>query len=279
MDMREQMRVGLAVLAIGGALASPASAAQPDPALSGALNGAALERGPDLLRDLDLDRALAEQSSVEQQGEANPAEAPTEVTAQMIDWVTASRDNGRLPFIVIDKVAAAMFVFTADGQPAGAAPTLLGIASGDDSTPGIGERDLAEIGPAERTTPAGRFVAHFGRAYGGATVLWVDFATSVAIHPVVTGNPRERRMQRLTSLTPEDNRITFGCINVPPDFYRDVLQPLFGESGGIVYILPETRPFEEVFPRMLVAAGAPPAPAPAPDKPQPIHTTSFSLGR
>lgn len=254
MDMRDQVRIGLVALAIGGAaLASPVPAAQQDPALLGALAGAAEERAPD------------------------PAAAPTFVTGQVIDWVIASRDNGRLPFIVIDKVAAAMFVFDAHGQLVGGAPALLGIASGDDSTPGIGERNLNEIGPAERTTPAGRFVARFGPAYGGHTVLWVDFANSVAIHPVVTSNPRERRLQRLESVSPEDNRITFGCINVPPDFFSNILEPLFGENGGIVYILPETRPFEDVFPRMQAAAGAPPVPTPEPLRPR--RVTSFTIGR
>jgi len=282
MDMRRQAGF-LASLLIGGAIASPLAAALPDPALAGALAGAGPERGPDLAQTLDLDRTLEQEIQLEQQAPADPTAAPTEVTTQVISWVVGSNDNGRLPFIVIDKVAAAMFVYTPDGQAAGSAPVLLGIASGDDSTPGIGERDLARIGPAERTTPAGRFIAHFGPAYGGHTVLWVDFADSVAIHPVVTSNPRERRLQRIQSITPDDNRITFGCINVPADFYRDVISPLFAESGGIVYILPETRPFEDVFPRMQVAAGA--FPAPEPDKPPPPpperrrHRTLFSIGR
>ncbi|HYJ52237.1 MAG TPA: hypothetical protein VEW04_03610 [Allosphingosinicella sp.] len=252
--------MGLIAVAIGSALASPAPAAQPSVAQFGAMAGA------------------AELSGGAEERAADPAAAPTQVTGQVIDWVVSSRDNGRLPFIVIDKVAAAMFVFDARGQLAGAAPALLGIASGDDSTPGIGERNLSEIGPAERTTPAGRFVARFGPAYGGHTVLWVDFANSVAIHPVITSNARERRAQRLASSSAEDNRITFGCINVPAAFYRDVLEPLFSEAGGIVYILPETRPFEDVFPRMQVASAIP-QPGPPPQRVRARRTTSFSIGR
>jgi hypothetical protein len=262
MNMSSRARTAFLALAIGGALAWPA-AAQPSPAAHGAHAGAQL--------------AIEAEAQFEAEPEPDPVAAPTPATAEVIRWVLASRDNGDRPFIVIDKVAAALFVFDASGMPIGAAPALLGIASGDDSTPGIGDRALSEIGPAERTTPAGRFVARFGPAYGGRTVLWVDFATSVAIHPVVSGTPRERRLQRLESRSPEDNRITFGCINVPVPFYRDVLQPLFGEAGGIVYILPETRPFEEVFPRMRLAASAPPGLAP--DKPPVTRTTSFSLGR
>ena len=62
------------------------------------------------------------------------------------------------------------------------------------------------------------------------------------------GPARERRLQRLRSQTPDDNRITFGCINVPAPFYADVIRPLFRGVGGIVYILPEITPVEEVFP-------------------------------
>jgi len=175
--------------------------------------------------------------------------APTsEEALELARWVIASRDNGELPFIVIDKVAAEVLAYDAEGQLLGFAPALLGIAHGDDATPGIGDRELNEIGPAERTTPAGRFLAQIGPAKGSQKVLWVDFTTSVALHPVITTNPRERRLQRLQSPTPKDNRITFGCINVPPEFYNDVVGPLFAGSGGMVYILPESKFLIEVFP-------------------------------
>ena len=54
-------------------------------------------------------------------------------------------------------------------------------------------------------------------------------------------------MQRLNSPTPKDNRITFGCINVPAKFYAKVIRPLFGKTTGVVYILPETKPLSDVF--------------------------------
>jgi hypothetical protein len=52
------------------------------------------------------------------------------------------------------------------------------------------------------------------------------------------------------SASPEDKRITYGCINVPVDFYEDTVRPLFRKGGGIVYVLPDTKPLEEVFPRV-----------------------------
>lgn len=186
--------------------------------------------------------------AIQPAGEVRVAAPTSEEALQLASWVIASRDNGELPFIVIDKIAAEVLVYGAEGQLLGFAPALLGIAHGDDATPGIGERELNEIGPAERTTPAGRFLAQIGPAKGSQKVLWVDFSTSVALHPVITSSPRERRLQRLQSPTPNDNRITFGCINVPPAFYSDVVSPLFAGNGGMVYILPESKFLIEVFP-------------------------------
>jgi len=73
-----------------------------------------------------------------------------------------SGDNRGLPFVIIDKVAAEVFVFGADGQLKGLAPALLGLARGDRSAPFVGDRELSRIRPQERTTPAGRFDAGFG---------------------------------------------------------------------------------------------------------------------
>lgn len=97
-----------------------------------------------------------------------PPVVRSEEAARLISWIEMSDDNGELPYIVIDKQAAALFLFDADGKLVGETPVLLGMAAGDDSTPGIGSKSLATIGPAERTTPAGRFVAKFGFAAGAS---------------------------------------------------------------------------------------------------------------
>jgi hypothetical protein len=161
--------------------------------------------------------------------------------------IVYSADNANLPFIIIDKVQAKVFVFDPQGQLRGAAPALLGFAVGDDSVPGIGHRKLSTIRPEERTTPAGRFVASLSRDLHGEEVLWVDYDAAVSLHRVVKGNPGERRAERLASATALDNRISYGCINVPVKFYDDVVSPSFKGTYGIVYVLPETRPARQVF--------------------------------
>ena len=75
----------------------------------------------------------------------------------------------------------------------------------------------------------------------------MDYDSALSLHPVVAGLPKERRAERLATPSPLDNRISFGCINVPVKFYENVVSPSFTGTNGIVYILPETRTAREVF--------------------------------
>ena len=181
---------------------------------------------------------------------APPVELPAlSVPAQRVTtWVAETGDNNALPYVVIDKPAAAIYAFDATGKPVGFGSVLIGRALGDDATPGVGSKSLAEIGPAEKTTPAGRYLAKFGLAAGHNKVLWVDYATSVAMHTIPTGNPKENRAKRMLSPEIDDNRITFGCINVPKALYNGKIAPLFAKKGGYVYILPDVKPLEDAFP-------------------------------
>lgn len=163
------------------------------------------------------------------------------------DWVVHSGDNQGMPFVIVDKRDANVFVFDAQGRLRGAAPALLGLARGDDAVSGIGDRALSEIRPEERITPAGRFVAMLGDNLRGEDVLWVDYDGAVSMHRVITSNPVECRAERLATPTPLDNRISYGCINIPAKFYENVVRPAFTGTKGIVYVLPETRSAREVF--------------------------------
>ena len=182
------------------------------------------------------------------------AEAASDDARRMADWVVAAGDNAGMPFVIIDKAAAKVFVFDPRGRLSGAAPALLGLARGDDIIPGIGQRKLADIGPADRVTPAGRFVASLGHDLGEKDVLWVDYGSGVALHRVITTNPREHRLRRLASASPSERRISYGCINVPAAFYDAVIDPAFAATSGVVYILPETRPIEQVFMQLTLQA-------------------------
>jgi len=156
--------------------------------------------------------------------------------------VVATSDNGRSAFFIIDKANARLYVFNASGLLQGSAPVLLGLARGDDSVPGIGEKPLAQIGRDERTTPAGRFVAERGRNLQGQDIVWVDYAAAISLHRVREMAPYEHRAQRLRTATVADSAISYGCINVPVAFYNTVVEPAWTNGTGvIVYVLPEVR--------------------------------------
>lgn len=173
---------------------------------------------------------------------------------ELAGWVVATQDTQGYPFAVIDKAAAQILVFGGDGRLRGAAPGLFGSAIGDHTAPGVAGVALREIPGRDRTTPAGRYVGGFGPSIDAGRVLWVDYDSAVSIHPTATGVPAEKRPERLASATPDDNRVTHGCINVSPEFYEQIIRPTF-ERGGVFYILPDAAPMEETFPDFAQSRG------------------------
>jgi len=166
---------------------------------------------------------------------------------QVADWVASSLDNGELDFFIIDKRNALVHIFNADALLLGSSPVLLGAARGDDSVPGIGVRPMNKIAAFERTTPAGRFIAERGKNTDGEEIVWIDYDAAVSMHRVRPFVKAERRLERLATQTPADNRISYGCVNVPIRFYETFIQPLFRKSRAVVYVLPEIKSIEEVF--------------------------------
>jgi hypothetical protein len=175
------------------------------------------------------------------------SEAASPEARQVADWVVDSGDNKNMPFAILDKKEAKVFVFHRHGGLRGAAPVLLGITVGDDSFPGVGNKPLSMVKPEEKTTPAGRFVAASDKNIKGADIVWIDYEGAVSFHAVVKGKPEERRAERLASPLPSERRISFGCVNVPVNFFKTALHASFKKSDGIVYVLPDTRSVNQVF--------------------------------
>jgi len=190
------------------------------------------------------------------------AETPSPDARHLADWVADTRDNAGTGFFIVDKRNAHLYAFDADARLLGASAVLLGGARGDDSVAGIGARPIAQIRPAERTTPAGRFAGQRGRNAQGEDIVWVDYDAAVSMHRVRATNPKERRLERLATPTAADNRISYGCINVPADFYNTHVGPAFAQHRAIVYVLPEVRVVQQVFGSYDVASAhrAPAAP-------------------
>ncbi|MDR0184214.1 hypothetical protein P8609_14715 [Lysobacter sp. UC] len=183
-----------------------------------------------------------------------PGQEVSDTVIELAGWVVATKDNQGYPFAIMDKAAAQILVFGGDGRLRGAAPGLFGSAVGDHTAPGIAGLALREIPGRDRTTPAGRFVGGFGPSTDAGRVLWVDYDSAVSMHPTATGVPAEKRAERLASPSPDDNRVTHGCINVQPEFYEGVVRPTF-ERGGVFYVLPDTATLAEVFPEFVQSRG------------------------
>jgi hypothetical protein len=164
------------------------------------------------------------------------------------EWVMQSADHRGLPFAVVDKKGAQVYVFAGDGRLSGATPALLGQAVGDESAPEVGAHTQAgEVPLHERTTPAGRFVSRPGRNLDGEHVVWIDYAAAVAIHRLRPGASFRSREARLASASASDNRASLGCVVVPAAFYDKVVQPVLGQHRAVIYVLPETRSVRDVF--------------------------------
>lgn len=173
---------------------------------------------------------------------AAPAGAAT-LTPQareLHDWVMTARDHEGRPFVIVDKKAAHMYVFDAQGRMQGESTVLLGQAPGDEIAPEVGEHTQQGFVPfKERTTPAGRFVAEPGVNKSGEHVVWVDYDAAFAIHRLRPGRTKADRERRLASADPKDHRASLGCVVVPVRFYKDVVQHWLGAGKAVVYVMPE----------------------------------------
>ena len=182
---------------------------------------------------------------------------PTPDARHMADWVVARHDNGRMPFVVLDKKDARLYVFKPNGELVGDTPVLLGSAHGDDTYPGIGDVPINQVKPYQRTTAAGRFVTRPGLDADHTDVVWLDYDAALAMHRVINKVKSEHRLQHLANPNPKARRISWGCINIPIPFFDAYISPVFGKRQGVTYVIPERKTFAEVFENDAAGKAAP----------------------
>jgi hypothetical protein len=173
-------------------------------------------------------------------------EAPADVV-HLANWVSYTRNHGKHGFILIDKKMARVYVFSPQAKLRSHSPVLLGKAIGDETAPGVGEKSLAQIAEHEKTTAAGRFPAYLGKNTQGDDVIWIDYDSGLSMHRVRKVKDEERRFERMATPEADDNRISNGCVNVPHTFYNKVLLPTVRKDGAFIYVLPETKPPQQLF--------------------------------
>ena len=152
-------------------------------------------------------------------------------------------------FAILDKSGARLWVFSPYGQPIANSPVLLGQAIGDDAAGDLGTRAFSKYSRSDKITPAGRFLTEEGVNLSGEEIIWLDYESGLSMHRVrnIAG---ERRHQRVASGVIAQRRISYGCINVPADFFDEYLYSLFRSQSSVVYILPEVYDPEDIFPFM-----------------------------
>jgi hypothetical protein len=98
------------------------------------------------------------------------------------------------------------------------------------------------LGDNNSITPSGEFKIKkmYSSRLNEPMLVFVDGPKYViSIHPLWLGNPRQFRVERLNSTTPDDNYVTNGCINVDPNFFYNVLNEI--PEGSLLKILSESN--------------------------------------
>lgn len=116
--------------------------------------------------------------------------------------------------IIADKTNGKIYVYVPSTHTLISNPALYGRVKAD------------KLDTSLKITPSGTFTSHriFSTHLKSFAISFFEQKdTILAIHPVWTKLIYEKRVERLNSDTPNDNRITNGCINVSPDFFNTVL--------------------------------------------------------
>ena len=153
-------------------------------------------------------------------------------------------------FVMLDKINGLIYAFDGKGVLLAKAPSLYGASGKDLLSEESASKTMDQMTTADKVTPAGVFGAKgVNNSSYGFTVNFAEYKTgAIAIHIVYLGTPSENRQYRLDSKSPLDNRISYGCINVPAEF-MSVMKAHFSKDS-VVIVLPELQSAESFFPMM-----------------------------
>jgi len=171
--------------------------------------------------------------------------------ARQVSQFAARR--GDQDFLMVDKARGRIILFR-NGVPIFTDATLTGASTADRFPPGTLDLPFEHaLTTIQKVTPAGRLtvVRQYDELYGPLfdinEVRGEDWG--IAIHPLYLGLPKERRLDRLRTMTASDNHITFGCINIAPDAIQYLVRQLPEKAAIPLYILPlNERATGEFFP-------------------------------
>lgn len=148
-------------------------------------------------------------------------------------FVTNMAIAEELPYLVANKVNGTLTIHYPDGNMI-STEALFGIKISDEYNNEI----FNGFKPVNGATPKGEYTLkkYYSTKFNEYIMVFIDGKIKkAAIHGVWLGNPKQERVKRLKSTTPDDNRITSGCINIDPIFFNDYISVL--PNNGVKLII------------------------------------------
>jgi 5'-deoxynucleotidase YfbR-like HD superfamily hydrolase len=142
-------------------------------------------------------------------------------------------------YVIVDKPSATLFIIGADKKLIGQMPVLLGQTKGETPNMSDAESDTA----VQATTPSGKYtllrlageedlITYKGKVFS------LCGSDALALH--ITYPPeKEKRTEALNTPTPEDNRMSWGCINISEEMWGKYIEGNIEARGAYMFITPD----------------------------------------
>ncbi len=161
-------------------------------------------------------------------------------------------------FIIADKPYGMIYIFNQLGQWVTRFPALYGRKEGDDIPLDAQGKLPDQLTENEEISPAGIFVLSeiYYNPHNKTDLLdigedydedgYADSENGTALHPLFLEKPWQNRPERLKSKTPEDNKISKGCINVSEEAFERWIRPCFAD-GGLIATTPDNQENLDIY--------------------------------
>lgn len=145
-------------------------------------------------------------------------------------------------YIIVDKPSATLYVFNEENELVETMPVLLGKTKGEEPNT-ANANDKKALGS---TTPAGKYklgkvAENYSKKdsieYQGR-LLQVLGDGPISIHMTYPKEFKERT-KALNSKTVNDNRMSWGCMNISPENFDKYIKPYFNKGNQTIFITPD----------------------------------------
>lgn len=160
------------------------------------------------------------------------------------DSVMSSENKTIEPYVIADKPTATVFLFDSQNNIIAKFPALFGQAKGEAPNSADANSDIAGSGA---TTPAGSYKMSLGKnmkaqdlnLYHGK-IFRIEGTSNLAFHITYPGELAERT-KALKTKTTEDNRMSWGCINISEENFDKYVTPYLSKDNQKLYITPDNQ--------------------------------------